>query len=270
MKTKCIPFYLEDNSCCLPFYLTSDYRGNDIIYINDTNMIYTNTKNNDINRQLTLFTKFFSKGICSIYKVNDEVSIVKQLINNDITWYISNKDEFIKIYKDKYDHLEGVNIHFNSKYLCLTSYEYGEAMPDVVAGYDLTSNKLLDCNDYNTSSNLYKSLVELRRCRFDVIASILKGEILTKDSDRLFRFMSFILDKKIDNNNYKDYISIVKNYVLQKYPNLSELDINDIDDFEDENKEYSINHFYFNRIDKNIEDLKYVKGKEKTRKFQLK
>ena len=81
--------------------------------------------------------------------------------------------------------------------------------------------------------------------------------------------MSFILDKKIDNNNYKDYISIVKNYVLEKYPNLLELDISDIDNLEDKSKEYGINHFYFNRIDNDIEDLKYVKGKEKIKKFQL-
>ena len=82
--------------------------------------------------------------------------------------------------------------------------------------------------------------------------------------------MSFILDKKIDKDNYKDYISVCQNYVLEKYPYLSELDINDIDNLEDKSKEYGINHFYFNRIDKNIEDLKYVKGKEKIKKFQLK
>lgn len=263
MKEKCIPFYLDNNSCNLPFYLVKDSKGNDVIYINEKNMIYTNACNNDINRQLTLFTEFFNFGICSIYKVNKEVSIIKQFINNDIIWYISKKNEFIKIYENKYDHMEGVNIHFNSKYLCLTSYEYGDFIPDVFFGYDLTCNKQLDCNDYNTSSNLYKSLVEIRRCRFDVIISILKGEILTKDSDRIFRFMSFILDKKIDNNNYKDYISVAKEYVLKKYPNILEMDIDDINNIEDKNKEYGINCFCFNRIDRKIDDLKYVDNKVK-------
>lgn len=263
MKEKCIPFYLDNNSCNLPFYLIKDSKGNDVIYINEKNIIYTNTYNNDINSQLTLFTKYFNLGICSIHKVNNDVSIIKQFINNDIVWYISNKEDFIKIYEDKYDHLEGVNIHINSKYLCLTSYEYGEAIPDVVSGYDLTCNKQLDCNDYNTCSNLYKSLVEIRRCRFDVIISILKGEIITNDSDRLFRFMSFILDKKIDDNNYKDYISIVQNYILKKYSNLKELDIDNIDNLDDKSKQYGINHFYFNRIDKKIDNLKYVDNKVK-------
>ena len=269
MKTKCMPFYLDNNSCNLPFYLIKDSKGNDVIYINDNNMIYTNTKNNDIGRQLTLFTKCFNHGICCIYKVNDSVSIVKQFIKNDITWYISNKNDFIRVYQDKYDHLEGVNIHYNSKYLCLTSYEYGEAMPDVVAGYDLTCNRVLDCNDYNTASNLYKSLVEIRRCRFDVILSILRGKIMTKDSDRLYRFMSFILDNKIDDSNYLDYIYEVKNYVLEKYPSLNDLNINDNYDLNEKNKEFGINYFYFNRIDKDIKSIKYLDKNEKIIKKKL-
>ena len=42
MKQKYIPFYLDNNSNNLPFYLTKDKRGNDVIYINYKNMIYTN------------------------------------------------------------------------------------------------------------------------------------------------------------------------------------------------------------------------------------
>ena len=270
MNEKCIPFYLDNNSCNLPFYLIKDSKGNDVIYINEKNMIYTNTRNNDINRQLTLFTMCFNHGICSIYKVNNDVSIIKQFINNDIILYISTNNDFVKIYEDKYDYSEGVNIHFNSRYLCVTLYEYGEAIPDIVSGYDFICNKHLDCNDFYTSSNLYKSLVEIRRCRFDVIISILKGEILTKDSDRLFRFMSFILDKKIDNNNYKDYISIAKKYIIKKYPDLLDINIDDISNLEDKSKEYGINYFCFNRIDKKIDNLKYIDNKVKmSKKRQL-
>ena len=269
MKTKCIPFYLDNNSNNLPFYLVKDSKGCDVIYINDKNMIYTNSKTNNLGQQLNLYTRCFNQGIFSIYKVNDELSIVKQIINNDIIWYINTNDDYFKIYEDKFDHLEGVNIHFNSKYLCLTSYEYGEAMPEVVAGYDIEKSKLLDCNDYNTSSNIYKSLVEIRRCRFDVIISILKGKILIDDSDRLFHFMSFILNTKITDDNYKDYLLIARNYILSKYPNLEDIDIKeDIELIKNNSKEYSINHFYFNRIDKNIDNLKYIKNNEKVIKIQ--
>ena len=140
---------------------------------------------------------------------------------------------------------------------------------DVFFGYDLTCNKQLDCNDYNTSSNLYKSLVEIRRCRFDVIISILKGKILIDDSDRLFHFMSFILNTKITDDNYKDYLLIARNYILSKYPNLEDIDIKeDIELIKNNSKEYSINHFYFNRIDKNIDNLKYIKNNEKVIKIQ--
>lgn len=264
-----IPFYLDNNSNNLPFYLVKDSRGNDVIYINDKNMIYTNCKTNNLGQQLNLYNKCFNQGICSLYKINDELSVVKQIINNNIVWHINTNDDYYKIYEDKIDHLEGINIHFNSKYLCLTSYEYGEAMPEVVAGYDIEKSKLLDCNDYNTSSNLYKSLVEIRRCRFDVITSILKGKIFIDDIDRLFHFMSFILDIKINKTNYKDYLLITRNYILSKYPNLEDIDIKeDIESIKSSSKEYSINHFYFNRIDSDIKDLKYIKNNEKVIKIQ--
>ncbi len=265
MKTKYIPFYLDNNSNNLPFYLIKDKRGNDVIYINDKNMIYTNTKNSNIGQQLNLFTRCFNQGIYSLYKVNDNLSIVKKFINNDVSWYINTNDDFIKIYSDFIDHLEEVNIHFNSKYLCLTSYEYGEAMPEVVAGYDIANNKILDCNDYNTANNLYKSLVEIRRCRFDVIYSILKGEILIEDKDRLFCFMSFIMDEKITDNNYQEYMNIIKNYILKRYPLLCDINLDSIDDIKEYSKGFGINHFYFNRIDTDIPDLKYISNKTKVK-----
>ena len=263
MKKNCMPFYLDNNSSNLPFYLIVDERGNDVIYINSSNMIYTNTKNNNLEKQLTLFTECFNKGICSIYKVNDDVSVVKQIIDKDINWYINNKDNYIKIYEDNLEHMEGVNVHFNSKYLCVTSYEYGEAMPEVVAGYDLTNNKQLDCEDYNTNNNLYKQLVEIRRVRFDVLMSIIKKRIFINDEIRIYRFLSFIMNDKINKKNYKYYLDEARDYILSKYPDLINADIKDIDD---KNKKYGINYFYFTRIDEDIKDLKYLSNKIKVKK----
>ena len=48
MKKMCMPFYLDNNSSNLPFYLMKDENENDIIYINNSNIIYTNTKNNNL------------------------------------------------------------------------------------------------------------------------------------------------------------------------------------------------------------------------------
>ena len=258
----CIPFYLDNNSSNLPFYLIKDEQGNDVIYIDKNNIIYTNTKNNNLEKQLTLFTECFNKGICSIYKVNDNVSVVKQIIDKDINWYINNQESYIKLYQDRLEHIEGVNIHFNSKYLCITSYEYGDAMPEVVAGYDLTNNKQLDCEDFNTNNSLYKKLVEIRRVRLDVLISIINNKIFIKDRVRLYRFLSFIMNKEIDKNNYKDYLDEAREYVLSKYPNLLDIEINNIDD---KNKDYGINYFYFNRIDEDITDLKYLSNKSKVK-----
>lgn len=265
MKEKCIPFYLDNNSSNLPFYLTKDTNGNDVIYINDKNIIYTNTKNNQLGQQLNLFIKCFNQGICSIYKINDSVSIIRQFINNNINWYINTSDNIINVYSDYIDQIETINIHYNSKYLCLTSYEYGECVPDVVAGYDLTNNKLLDCSDYNTMNSLYRNLVEVRRCRFDVIASILTGRLVINDINRLFRFMSFILDRSIDDSNYKEYMKITRDYVLEKYPKLNELDISNIKNIDEYSKEFGINYFHFNKMDEDIKDLKYVENKTKVK-----
>ena len=79
---RCIPFYLDDNSNNLPFYLIKDRKGNDVIYINDNNMIYTNTKCKSIGQQLNLFTMCFNQGICSVYRINENVSVIKKIINN--------------------------------------------------------------------------------------------------------------------------------------------------------------------------------------------
>lgn len=259
---RCIPFYLDDNSNNLPFYLIKDEHGNDIIYINEKNMIYTNSKNNKIGQQLNLFTMCFNQGICFFYKVNDKTSIVKQINNKNMSWYINTNNDFVKIYEDSFDHIEGVNIHFNSKYLCLSSYEYGEACPDVVAGYDLTNNKFLDCNDYNTQNSLYKQLVEIRRCRFDCIASIIKKDLLVSEPDRLYRFLSFIFNINIDENNYKMYLDKAEDYIISKYPELKNIDLSNIDCM---NKDYGINYFSFNRMDEDITNLKYLRNKTKIR-----
>ena len=262
MKKICMPFYLDNNSSNLPFYLMKDEKGNDVIYIDNNNMIYTNTKNNNLEKQLTLFTECFNKGICSIYNINDEATLVKQIIDNNINWYINNNDYYIKLYQDNLENMEGLNVHFNSKYLCVTSYEYGDAIPEVVAGYDLTNNKQLDCEDYNTNNNLYKQLVEIRRVRIDVLISIIKKKILINDDIRLYRFLSLVMNEEINKKNYKYYLDKARDYILSKYSNLTNIDIKDIDD---KNKEYGINYFYFNRIDEDINDLKYLSNKVKTK-----
>lgn len=262
LKTQCIPFYSDNNSSNLPFYLLHDRRGNDVIYINEKNIIYTNQKNSEINEQLNLYEKCFNRGICYSYKINKQLSVIKKQIGKDIYWYLLNGNDQLGIYQTKYDNLEDIRIHFNNKYFCLASTEYGDCIPNIVAGYDINKKQLLDCSDYKTENILYKYLVEARRCQFDCICSILSGKMFIEDEDRLFYFLSFIFDKQINQHNYKEYLSIARNYILQKYPKLKNLKIPfDKLKIQEQNKNFGINYFYFNRIDKNIDDLKYFDNK---------
>lgn len=260
LKTKCIPFYADNNSSNLPFYLLQDARGNDVIYINDKNMIYTNSKNITLYEQMDMYTKCLNQGICYFYRIDKNIRVLKKHINKDIYWYLLNGNDQLGIYKTKFDNLENVNIYFNDKYFCLTSMEYGEYVPEVVAGYDIKNKKLFDCEDYQTGNYLYKSLVEVRRCRYDCICSILQKEILIDDEERLFSFLSFILNKKITKENYMDNIDKARFYVLKKYPKLINLKI-EKDKLKEQNKLFGINHFYFNRLETDMPELKYKQNK---------
>lgn len=262
LRKQCIPFYSDNNSSNLPFYLSKDTRGNDVIYINDQNMIYTNQKGLEINDQLNLYEKCLNQGICYYYKIDKELAIIKKQINKDIHWYLLNGTDQIGIYNTKYDNLEDIKIYFNDKYFCLTSMEYGECMPSIVAGYDITQKKFLDCSDYKTENSLYKSLVEVRRCRFDCICSILSGKLLLEDEERLFNFLSFILNQQVNHENLRESLSISRDYILHKYPDLSQINVYfDKSEIEKQSENFDVGHYYFNRMSKKLEELKYLNNK---------
>ena len=82
-------------------------------------------------------------------------------------------------------------------------------------------------------------------------------------------YLDTFINNKIDDSNYLDYIYEVKNYVLEKYPSLNDLNINDNYDLNEKNKEFGINYFYFNRIDKDIKSIKYLDKNEKIIKKKL-
>lgn len=263
LKTKCIPFYLDNNSSNLPFYMLKDARGNDVIYISDNNMIYTNTNHMQLNEQISLYNKCLNQGICYNYKINKNINLLKIQKDKNIYYFLLDKENQIGIYQTYFDNLEENKVHFNDDYICITSTEYGECIPTVVAGYDIKNRKILDCEDFNTANKLYKAIVEVRRCKFDCICSILRGEVLLEDEDRLYKILSFILNKKVDKNNVKQSLKEAKPFVLKKYPKLSKLKIsNNKEEIEEKNKLFGINYFYFNRMDKKLDNLKYQENKQ--------
>lgn len=262
LMKRCIPFYADDNRSNLPYYLVQDVRGNDVIYVNPSNHIYTNQKNLGLNEQLNLFHKCINQGICYTYKINKDVTILKKHIEKNIYWYLLDGKNELNLYQSFYDNLEDINIIFNDKYFCLTSKEYGDAIPTVVAAYDIEQKKLLDCEDYQTENILYKTLVDVRRSQFDCVYSILTGKMMEETNERLFKLLSFMLGKKVDKNNYLDDIQQVRNYILNKYPYLSNIKvIDDVDELKELNYQFDINHFSFNRINEDLTKLKYLEPK---------
>ena len=268
LKTKCVPFYADNNSSNLPFYLLQDVRGNDVIYINKDNMIYMNRKDIDLKDQIFMYSKCFNKGICFAYKINNDLTLLKQQQDKNIYWFLLDRENQLGIYHNYFDNLEEVNFHFNDNYLCITSTEFGDCIPNVVAGYDIKNKEILDCRDFSTTNNLYKAIVEVRRCRFDCIYSILEEKVLLEDKNRLYKFLSFILNKDVNDNNITRSLKEAKPYVLKKYPKLSKFKIrNDIETVREKSKNFGLNYFYFNRIDKEIDNLKYQKNKVLSKKI---
>lgn len=267
LKTKCVPFYADNNSSNLPFFLLQDVRGNDVIYINKDNMIYMNRKDIDLKDQILLYSKCLNKGICCAYKINKDLTLLKQQKEKNIYWILLDKENQLGIYHHYFDNLEEVNFHYNDNYLCLTSADYGDYIPTVVAGYDIKNKKILDCQDFYTSNNLYKAIVEVRRCKFDCIYSILQQRILLEDKTRLYKFLSFILNKEVNDNNIRQSLKEARPYVLKKYPKLRKFKIHDdIDTVKEKNKNFGVNYFYFNRIDHEIDNLKHQENKVLSKK----
>lgn len=251
-------FVKEDNSSNLPFYIIKDEYNNDVIYINDNNKIYMNDVNTNISEQIFMYKNLYKLGICSISKVNKDLYIVKQYDNKIINWSLLNKDGNINIYSNLLNNKEEINFYFNDKYLCLTTCEYGEYLPNIMVGYDIKENKFLDCDDYKTTQYLRKYLVEYRSYRYEFICSVLNNAIPKEHYDLLYNFLGFILDKDINENNLEESRLEGINYILDKYPIFNSLIQDDNVNLDLKKKFLKQNYIYLNRKSNGIENLKYL------------
>lgn len=253
---KYIPFYTENNSHNLPFYLVKDNNENDVIYINSNNIIYTNEKNTDMSYQILLYNYCLNQGICYIYKIENDTSVIKKVKDSDIYYYLCDKNNELYIYYQNINDEREINIHANGSYLCLTSNCYQDYLGDIVFGYDISKEKILDYNDSITHNNIYKYLIEVRRCRFDTIYSILRGKCYLDDINILYNFLSFILDYQVDEKNCASALDEAKKIILSKYPEVKNIYIKN---YENINSLYNINKFCFHRDYKKIKNLKYIR-----------
>ena len=152
---------------------------------------------------------------------------------------------------------------YNSKYITVVERDYDYPINDVVAAYDIIEDKQIDCTDYHIRQELCDSVVNYKRCLYDVVASILTNQILMIDKQRLFSFMSFLTNRHIDDDNYEQYTQLIKEYIIHNYPGFKDHNI-------DTNKKlimelnsiYGINYFKFKKIPYTIDNISYLQDKQ--------
>ena len=227
------------------FYIIKDRRGNDVLYINNKNMIYTNLKETNFDYQILMYYKYLNKGIINIYNINKDLFLMKQELKNNIYWYLNNKEKQTQICKlDIND--KDCGIYFNDYYLALASLENVAGIDEFIFAYDIEKDKEIDLTDYETEYNIYKYLVEIRGCTKENLLNIFDNKIYNKEM--IYNFMSFIFDKNVDKENCYKYLEDLKRYIIKTYKNIN--DWNDLNTL-----------YYFHRKDKKIGNLKYKKEK---------
>ena len=225
------------------YYILKDRQGCDVIYINYKNMIYTNLKDTKLYYQNYLYYKYLNEGICSIYNITDNISIIKKESKKSINWYFKDLDED-KIYTNNINNNQRCAIYFNDFYIIFTTLNYGGGIDEFIFGYDILNKKQLDMENSIVQDQMYKYLIEIRGCTKYNLLSILNNDI--RNHEMMYRFMSFVLEIDINDKNYNEYINEVKEYILKVYPEF----------YENNNS-----MFYFHRKDKVINNLTYKKQK---------
>ena len=264
MKNKFIPFFNEDNGFNLPFVIEKDDLGNDVLVISIDKKIPLNKSNTDINYQTAVYNNCCEGNLYSANEIENCLYVIREkqyyknysetkvkIIDNeefDFCTYV--EDEFNKVY-----------MSYNSKYIVFWNIDEKFPMNDVVAAYDIENKKSIDCTDQIIVNELIKSVVKYRRCAYDILVSILKEDVLVKDPDRLYSFMSFLTNRDINDSNYQFVVPVVKEYVIKKYPKLKTHKIN-VDNLKKLTKYYGLDSFVFKQIDRDIKDLTYKENKE--------
>lgn len=245
--------------------IVKDNIGNDVLMFN-SKVIPLNKKNTDNNFRQIVMNHCTGNFEYDAYQINDELYLIKQIKKykyyTEVNYKLIN-DDTIELFTSIETASKSSFFAYNNKYITVVERDYDYPINDVVAAYDIDANKLINCHDYQTKQVLCDSVVNYKRCLYDVVASILTNQILMIDKGRLFSFMSFITNETIDDNNYYDYVEEVKKYIIHCYPGFKGkkvdtskriiLDLNCI---------YGIGYFKFKKIPYKIDNLNYINDKQ--------
>lgn len=172
-------------------------------------------------------------------------------------------DKTVELYSEEEDVSKILSFSYNNKYVVVWESYYDCPIINVLAAYDIEKERKIDCSDNYINDKLIDSVVRIRRCMYDVVASIILDEELMVDKYRLYSFISFIINKTVDESNFHEYSPIIKEYILNKYPELNNQKIyTSKKDLIIMNEKYGIDYFVFKKMEYNIEGIKYIKNKE--------
>ena len=260
---KIYPYIREDNCSNLPYCLKKDVKGNDIIVVNNEEILL-NEENTDLDYQITIFNNYvvgnkyisyiLAPKIYLLYEYNEinnkKIGNIKIIDNgriNSICEFV-NDDEYV------YTHIS------NDIYVAIIKYDSEYYSKEIIDGYDLINHQVIDCDNVKTNQSLLYNLVNRKRCRFDVIVSIITGKI-NNNKNRLLDVLSFLLGYKVNDSNYDISLLLAKDYILYNYPELKHICLDSID-IKEKSIDYGLSYFSFNPINHSIKDIKY-KNKQK-------
>lgn len=246
--------------------IISDKYNNDVLINNDQeiNLHKHNTSNTYQQKVLENVKAGYNY---EAYQINNNIIVLKEIksYNNfdEINYNIINNE--VELFYTSIDNAAHSSfLSFNEKYIVVVEREYDCPLINVLAAYDIERGKYIDCSSHSIKNELADGVVKYRRCLYDVIASVLTDQILMIDKQRLFSFMSFVVNKKINEKNYHDYTGVVKEYIIRCYPGFNNhndnidkkiaLELNGI---------YGIDYFKFKKIAYDIPDLSYINDKQK-------
>lgn len=193
-------------------------------------------------------------------------NIIKETKNKVCTVKIET-DKTIVLYSEEEDLSKILSFSYNNKYIVVWESYYDCPIINVLAAYDIEKERKIDCSDNYINDKLIDSVVKIRRCMYDVVASILLDEELMIDKYRLYSFMSFILNKRINESNFHKVTPIIKEYIISKYPELNNQKIyNSKKELMMMNEKYGIDYFVFKKMEYSIDGIKYINNKKLIKK----
>lgn len=256
-----MPYLKEDNSCNLPYIIKKDQNNCDVL-VTIGKQIPLNLIDTTLNYQLAVYNNCLDEYQYKAYQVMNDIYILlryrenKYVVSGQID--IIDHGDVYKLCDFENNDTDVYNISYNKNYIVAYRSDPECYTKEIVEAYDIKTKKMVDCNDCNSVNGLLDNVVNRRRCRFDIIVSILTGKVTDENKGRMFTFLSFLTKEYITENNYYDILLKSREYILNCYPELNNVNLNvPSDQIDLQSNKYDLSYFTFNPINSIVPNIKY-------------